>query len=137
MKLWMSLVKGVFRTFPQNKKSAKLGPHSGSELLPQSSPSTRRAYAVPTVPEEEEPVLAESEEEPHVVEVGPLPWEVVLAWYWPGRGHHLGGARLGFLGSDMGCGCFFWFFEMGVVLVSASFWTTLLLRGYEAAAVSG
>ena len=35
---------GVFRTFPRSKKSAKLGSHSGSELLPESSPSTRRAY---------------------------------------------------------------------------------------------
>ena len=35
---------------------------------------------------------------PHVVEV--------LAWY-----------RLGFMGSDIWCGCSFWFFEMGVVLV--------------------
>ena len=34
------LGKGVFRTFPQIKKSAKLGSHSGSELLPESSPST-------------------------------------------------------------------------------------------------
>ena len=33
-----------FRTFPRSKKSAKLGSHSGSELLPESSPSTRRAY---------------------------------------------------------------------------------------------
>ena len=34
-----------FRTFPRfKKKSAKLGSHSGSELLPESSPSTRRAY---------------------------------------------------------------------------------------------
>ena len=41
----------------------------------------------------------------------------------------------GFLGIDMGCGCFFWFFDTGVVLASASFWTTFLLRGYEAAAV--
>ena len=35
---------GFFRTFPRSKKSAKLGSHSGSELLPESSPSTRRAY---------------------------------------------------------------------------------------------
>ena len=42
----------VFRTFPQNKKkSAMSGPHSRSELLPESSPSTRRADAVPMVPE--------------------------------------------------------------------------------------
>ena len=35
---------GGFRTFPRSKKNAKLGSHSGSELLPESSPSTRRAY---------------------------------------------------------------------------------------------
>ena len=36
--------QGVFRTFPQNKKkSAELGSHSGSELLPESSPSTPAA----------------------------------------------------------------------------------------------
>ena len=35
---------GVFRTFPRSKKSPKLGSHSGSELPPESSPSTRRAY---------------------------------------------------------------------------------------------
>ena len=35
--------KGVFRTFPQNKKSAKVASHSGYELLPESSPSTRAA----------------------------------------------------------------------------------------------
>ena len=37
------LGEGVFRTFPQNKKSAKLGSHSGSALLPESSPSTLAA----------------------------------------------------------------------------------------------
>ena len=36
--------EGVFRTFPQIKKSAKLGSHSGSELLPESSPSTPAAH---------------------------------------------------------------------------------------------
>ena len=35
--------KGVFHTFPQNKKSAKGASHSGSELLPESSPSTPAA----------------------------------------------------------------------------------------------
>ena len=55
MVLQMSPVR-VFRTFPQNK-SAKLGSHSGSELLPESSPSTRRAYAVPMAPEVAAPVL--------------------------------------------------------------------------------
>ena len=35
---------GGFRTFPRSKKSAKLGSHSGSELPPEPSPSTRRAY---------------------------------------------------------------------------------------------
>ena len=36
--------QGFFRTFPQNEKSAKLGSHSGSELLPESSPSTPAAH---------------------------------------------------------------------------------------------
>ena len=35
--------QGFFRTFPCPKKSAKLAPHSGSELLPESSPSTPAA----------------------------------------------------------------------------------------------
>ena len=34
----------VFRTFPRVKKSPKLGSHSGSELLPESSPSTLSAH---------------------------------------------------------------------------------------------
>ena len=37
-------VEGVFRTFPQIKKSATVGSHSGSELLPESSPSTPAAH---------------------------------------------------------------------------------------------
>ena len=64
---------------------------------------------------------------PHVVEVGTLPLELVLAWTSTTSGR----SRVRVPG-----GCF-WFFEMGVVLVSASFWTTLFLRGYEAAAVFG
>ena len=90
------------------------------------------------IPDEDEPVLAESEEEED-----PDRWKDEFGCTWlrselfPGRWYLLGaglegGARLGFLGSDMGCGCFFWFFEMGMVLASASFWTTFLLRGYEA-----
>ena len=39
--------QGVFRTFPQFKKSAKQGPHSGSELPPESSPSTLSAHQMP------------------------------------------------------------------------------------------
>ena len=35
--------QGFFRTFPRKKKSAHLGSHSGSELLPESSPSTPAA----------------------------------------------------------------------------------------------
>ena len=35
---------GFFALFSVLKKSAKLGSHSGSELPPESSPSTRRAY---------------------------------------------------------------------------------------------
>ena len=33
--------QGVLRTYPQVKKSAKVASHSGSELLPELSPSTR------------------------------------------------------------------------------------------------
>ena len=40
----MSLGKGFFALFPKNKKSAKLGSHSGSELLRESSPSTPAAH---------------------------------------------------------------------------------------------
>ena len=36
--------EGFFRTFHQNKKSATLGSRSGSELLPESSPSTPAAH---------------------------------------------------------------------------------------------
>ena len=38
--------KGVFRTFPQRKKSATRPPHSGSALPPHSSPWTPPAYNV-------------------------------------------------------------------------------------------
>ena len=34
----------VFRTFPNPKESAKLGPHSGSELSADFTPSTPAAY---------------------------------------------------------------------------------------------
>ena len=37
--------QGVFSTFPHAEKSAKIGPHSGSELVPESSPSTRAAHS--------------------------------------------------------------------------------------------
>ena len=41
--------EGVFRTFPRvKKKSPKLGSHSGSELLPESSPSTLSAHQMAT-----------------------------------------------------------------------------------------
>ena len=40
----MCLGKGFFALFPKLKKSAKLGSHSGSELLPDSSPSTPAAH---------------------------------------------------------------------------------------------
>ena len=39
--------RGVFRTFPKIKKSAKQGPHSGSALLPESSPSMLSAHQMP------------------------------------------------------------------------------------------
>ena len=54
MELWIGLVKGFFRTFPQIKKRAGVTPHSRSELAADSSPSTRRAYGVPIVVEEDE-----------------------------------------------------------------------------------
>ena len=40
--------QGVFLTFPRVKKSPKLGSHSGSELLPESSPSTLSAHQMAT-----------------------------------------------------------------------------------------
>ena len=43
--------QGFFRTFPQLKKSAGLGPHSGSELGPDFTPWTPAAYGPPMVAE--------------------------------------------------------------------------------------
>ena len=45
---------GFFRTFPQNKKSAGLGPHSGSELGADFNPWTLAAYVGSMVLEEDE-----------------------------------------------------------------------------------
>ena len=39
--------QGVFRTFPRKKKSAKQGPHSGSELSAEFNPSTLSAHQMP------------------------------------------------------------------------------------------
>ena len=39
--------QGVFRTFPQMKKSARRGPHSGSELGADFNPSTLSAHQMP------------------------------------------------------------------------------------------
>ena len=39
--------QGVFRTFPRKKKSAKQGPHSGSELSADFNPSTLSAHQMP------------------------------------------------------------------------------------------
>ena len=46
--------QGYFRTFPLDKKSATVPPHSWSELPPHSSSWTSAAYALPTVLEKEE-----------------------------------------------------------------------------------
>ena len=42
--------KGGFRTFSRPEKSAELGPHSGSELSADFTPSTPAAYVVSDVP---------------------------------------------------------------------------------------
>ena len=63
---WMRLLQGFFSHFSQIQKSARLGPHSGSELAADFTPWTPAACGVPMVPEEDEsePVLeAEFEEE--------------------------------------------------------------------------
>ena len=44
----MTAIQGVFSTFPRGKKSARSGSHSGSELLPESSPSTLSAHQMAT-----------------------------------------------------------------------------------------
>ena len=46
--------QGVFRTFPRNKKSAKIPRTQGSELPPHSSPWTPAPYEASMVEEEEE-----------------------------------------------------------------------------------
>ena len=43
----ITLGKGFFRTFPRGKKSAGLGPHSGSELSADFNPSTLSAHQMP------------------------------------------------------------------------------------------
>ena len=59
---WMSRFKGFFRTFPQMKKSAGLGPHSGSELSADFNPWTPAAYAESMAVDDDESE-AESESE--------------------------------------------------------------------------
>ena len=62
-------VEGVFRTFPQNKKSATQPPHSTSALPPHSSPWTPAPYDASMVLEEEEEEEEEEEcEEDFAVE---------------------------------------------------------------------
>ena len=51
--------EGFFRTFPRVKKSPKLGSHSGSELLPESSPSTLSAHQMEEERQRAEQVEAE------------------------------------------------------------------------------
>ena len=47
MKSWMSPGERGFRTLPQNRKSAKLGPHSGSELSADFTSSPRQLTWTP------------------------------------------------------------------------------------------
>ena len=58
-------IQGVFRTFPRLKKSAGLGPHSGSELGADFTPWTRAAYAESMAIDDDESE-AESESEAEV-----------------------------------------------------------------------
>ena len=60
--------QGVFRTFPQNKKSATHPPHVRSELPPHSSPWTPAPYDASMVLEEEEEEEEEECEEDFAVE---------------------------------------------------------------------
>ena len=60
--------QGVFRTFPQNKKSATHPPHSTSALPPHSSPWTPAPYDASMVLEEEEEEEEEECEEDFAVE---------------------------------------------------------------------
>ena len=90
---------------PKFKKVRRLGPHSGSELPAESSPSTRaslcRAHGA------RGGRVGTRDGEILVDEDGSIPWEVVLARYGLRWGDLVGRARLGFLEGDMGCGCFF------------------------------
>ena len=108
-------IQGVFsHSLPFFKKSAGMGPHSGSELPRESSSSSRRAHAVPMVPEDNESVTeSESEVEQDCdpgkedaghrwIRTAAFPGRVVLAWYWLRRVDLVGRARLGFLESDVG-----------------------------------
>ena len=69
---------GVFRTFPRRKKSAKQGPHSGSELGADFNPSTLSAHQMPLdellvdvpVPQVHEESSYERETRPHSGEGG-------------------------------------------------------------------
>ena len=50
---WMRLLQGFFRTFHQNQQSARLGPHSESELGADFNPWAPMAYADSMVLEED------------------------------------------------------------------------------------
>ena len=104
--------QGVFRTLHQNKKSATVPPHSGSELVPHSSPWTPAAYDVPMALEEEE---EESEYEPVVVQSFEFEgrwcgceWALLsstIAGGWPGQmGLRLAAQHGGPRGSAVGQG---------------------------------
>ena len=82
LKLWMSLLKGFFALFPKSKKSAKLGSHSGSELLAESSPSTPAAHVDSWVDGEDVWIRIDFVQGPYCRKLLSDHWQ----WYRRGKG---------------------------------------------------
>ena len=96
---------GFFSHFSPKQKSARLGPHSGSELPPRAEPIHAPSPCRAHVAEEDEPVTgSESEVEEDCdlwwdeagrqwTRTAAFPWEVVLAWNRLRWGDLVGRAR--------------------------------------------